>query len=240
MSPNRRKFWLGGGLLASVAAVYASLTAGDGAPVAAAAPASIREPVPASPVMESAAPAATAPDLSGLRLHGLTATGAIIATTGGQRLVRLGREVVAGVTLKEVRQHHAVLSTDAGLFELGLIGGPRAAATTAATTATADMRAIPAVAQRTEVLQYRFGLAPRRDDGRITGFAVRSGAEMPLLQRAGLRAGDVLIGVNGQTFDSDEKVMELAGEIAGAYTAEFEFERNGRRMKTSLPVNPRP
>ncbi|HET9428833.1 MAG TPA: type II secretion system protein N [Allosphingosinicella sp.] len=243
MSPDRRKFWLGGGLLASVAALYVTLTVGDGPPAAAAAPALAQPPDPAPLATAPLAPPAPAPDLSGLRLHGLTATGAIIATAGGQRLVRLGREVVAGVTLTEVRQHHAVLSTSAGLFELGLLGGPHAAAVTAVATAAAapaNISPAPAAARQTEVLQYRLGLAPRRGDGRITGFAVRPGAEMPLLRRAGLQAGDVLIGVNGQTFDSEEKVLELASEIAGAYTAEFEFERNGRRMRASLPVNPRP
>lgn len=244
MSPDRRKLALGVALTASVAALYLTLGSSGGAPVAAVVPAPAQAnalPVStAAPAGTAAAPAA-APDLSGLRLHGLTPTGAIIASAGAQRLVRLGREIVPGVTLKAVRQHHAVLATNAGLFELGLLGAVQAAPVIAVPAAGPIATSpAPAAARRTEMLQYRFGLAPRRTDGRITGFAVRAGAEMPQLQRAGLKPGDILIGVNGQTFDSEEKVMELAGEIAGSYTAEFEFERNGRRMKASLPVNPRP
>jgi general secretion pathway protein C len=240
MSPDRRRLWLGGGLFGSIAALAVALTSADENRVAAVAPALAQVPL-ATPPVSPAVPAPTpAPDLGGLRLHGLTATGAIIASNGGQRLVRLGREVIPGVTLEEVRQHHALLSTSAGLFELAFLGSARSAAPLEAAAGATPTTAAPMPARPTEVLQYRFGLAPQRTDGRITGFAVRSGAEMPLLQRAGLIAGDVLVGVNGQIFDSEEKVMELAGEIAGSYTAEFEFLRNGRRMKASLPVNPQP
>ena len=239
MSPERRHLWLGLGLLGAGTAFYLAVPTEDETVVAVAAPVATTI-APATPPPAPAQAAAPVPDLSQLRLHGLTASGAIIASSTGQRLVRLGREVMPGVILSEVRQHHALLTTAAGRFELGFLGlADAAAAPLPATAPTERTIMASAPARRTEVLQYRFGLAPRRADGRVTGFAVRSGAEMPLLQRAGLRAGDVLVGVNGQTFDSDEKVMELATEIAGSYTAEFEFERNGRRMKALLPVNPR-
>ena len=240
MSPDRRRLWLGASLLTSGGLLYLTLSAGGEAPVAAAAPTPIQAPVAAPPPSAPAAAAEPAPDLSQLRLHGLTATGGIIASGSSQRLVRLGREVLPGVTLERIKQHHAVLVTAAGRFELGFLGLAEAASTTIPGTAAGQPTGAPSPqSRREETLQYRFGLAPRRDGGRITGFAVRSGAEMPLLQRAGLRAGDILVAVNGQAFESEEKVMELASEIAGSYTAEFEFERNGQRMKTSLLVNPR-
>ena len=84
------------------------------------------------------------------------------------------------------------------------------------------------------------GLTPRKVGGRTTGFAIRPGANLPALQRAGLQPGDVLVAVNGQAFESEEKVMELAREIAGSYTADFEFERGVKRMKASTEVNKRP
>jgi general secretion pathway protein C len=85
----------------------------------------------------------------------------------------------------------------------------------------------------------RVGMAPRRNGGRIDGFAIKAGANLGPLLRAGLRPGDVLLAVNGQPFDSGEKLLELPREIAGSFTAEFEFERGGRRMRALLPVNPR-
>ena len=239
MSPDRRRLCLGAGLLTSGGLLYLSLSAGDEAPVAVAAATPLEAPVAAPPPSPPTAAAEPAPDLGQLRLHGLTASGAIIATGSGQRLVRLGREVIPGATLETVKQHHAVLATATGRFELGFLGLAEAATVTAISPTGQATSTSPPQTRREETLQYRFGLAPRRDGGRITGFALRSGAEMPLLQRAGLRAGDVLVSVNGQAFESEERVMELASEIAGSYTAEFEFERDGRRMKASLPVNPR-
>lgn len=240
MPAERRRLLLGGGVLAATLALYVSLPNADGATAPEATAIQARTPE-ADPAADPPAAAPAAPvDLSAFRLHGLTATGAIIASAGRQRLVRLGREVAPGVTLQSVRQHHAVLVTSAGLFDLGFLGVAEAAAPPSTImAAAAEPASVRPQARRTEVLQYRFGLAPRRSGGRIDGFIVRPGAEMPLLQRAGLRPGDVLIGVNGQTFDSDEKVMELASEIAGSYTTQFEFERNGQKMRASLPVNPR-
>ncbi|MGZ8998782.1 MAG: type II secretion system protein N [Allosphingosinicella sp.] len=244
MRVEGRHLWLGAGLLGAGLALYLSLDARAEMPaerpaerVAAAQPEAPLAQLQELPSVEATAPA---PDLSQLRLHGLLATGAIIGTASGQHLVRLGREVMPGVTLQEVRQQHAVLATETGRFELGFMGVSQGEeATGSAALASAGPGMTPAQAQRSAALQYRFGLESRREEGRTTGYAVRPGAEMPLLQRAGLRTGDVLIAVNGQTFDSDEKVMELAGEIAGSYNAEFEFLRNGRRMKATLPVNPR-
>ena len=199
-----------------------------------------RGSAPAAAVPEPAAapaPAATS-TAEGLRLHGVTASGAIIGYPGGaQRLVLIGRDVRPGLRLQEVRQHHVLLASSAGIIELGFSGpaqpaAPAQPAEAAASAARDDPR-------REERLQYRFGLEARRSDGRITGFAIRSGVELPVLHRAGLRPGDVLDSVNGQSFDSQEKVEELPGEIAGSYTAEFEFERAGRRLRRSLEINPR-
>ena len=239
MSPERRRLLLGVGLLTSGGLLYLALSAGGEAPIAVAAATPIEPPIAAPQPLAPAASTEPAPDLTQLRLHGLTASGAIIATGTGQRLVRLGREVIPGVTLEMIKQHHAVLASSAGRFELGFLGLAESAAANPIPSARPATGPSSPQMRREETLQYRFGLAPRRDGGRITGFAVRSGAEMPLLQRAGLRPGDILVAVNGQAFESEEKVMELSSEIAGSYTVEFEFERNGRRLKASLPVNPR-
>jgi general secretion pathway protein C len=89
-------------------------------------------------------------------------------------------------------------------------------------------------------MMFRTALAPRRSGGRVTGFTIRPGANIPILARAGMQPGDVLVAVNGQAFESEEKVLELASEIAGSYTADFEFERGGQRMRRSIEINKRP
>ena len=94
--------------------------------------------------------------------------------------------------------------------------------------------------QGMDAVALRLGMRPRKEDGRITGFELKQSRDLAPLQRAGLQAGDVIVAVNGQDFTSEEKLMELPAEIAGSYSAEFEIERDGRRMKLSLPVNKQP
>ena len=81
--------------------------------------------VPPAPVAMAPAPAPVAPVAgpSGLRLHGLLASGAVISTANaGQRLVPVGREVVPGLTLVRIEQNHAVLSSGGGEIRLGFDG----------------------------------------------------------------------------------------------------------------------
>ena len=217
------------------------------------APAAAPEPeplvsVPAPADLPPAPPPATAASVTnGLRLHGLAGTGAILATPDGhQRLVFTGREVLPGVTVKEVRQHHVVLASAAGEVVVGFAGtGPGTPSTSGA--ASSKGRSLyssrPAGAalatKRAESVRQMLAFEPRRANGRTMGFTIRPDAQLPVLQRAGLLPGDTILAVNGQSFNSIEKVMELESEVAGSLTAEFEIERNGRRLKRILRVNQR-
>jgi general secretion pathway protein C len=87
-----------------------------------------------------------------------------------------------------------------------------------------------------QTVDYRTGLQAVKSDGRISGFALKPKAALPRLEQAGLRPGDILLAVNGQALQSEEKVLELANEIASSRTAEFEFTRGGRKMTASLEV----
>jgi type II secretory pathway component PulC len=192
-------------------------------------PQTIPPPPPAAVVTPPPAPPA---DISGLRLHGLLASGAVIGfPSGRQRLVPLGRDALPGLTLRRIEQDVAVFDSTGGELRLGF-DGPVAAAPGAPTPAplTSSARG----AQREEALRYRLGLEPRRAGGRVTGFTVRANVEMPALARAGIRAGDVIVAVNGSAFD-EERMQELAWQIANSTRMEFEVERAGQRLRLSLP-----
>jgi general secretion pathway protein C len=168
--------------------------------------------------------------LSGLVLRGVLGGGAAIIgfPDGNQRSVPIGREFLPGVTLKEVALSHVVLATASGESRLEFNkpwseAAPVAAAAAVAKTPEAERRS-------QETLEYRTGLMPMKADGRIRGFALRPGANLAVFRRAGLRPGDVVVGVNGQAFRSEEKVLELSGELASARTIEVDFIRNGRKM----------
>ena len=181
-------------------------------------------PAPAPP----APPPAPAPSAEGLSLHGLLGGGAIIAAADGrQRFVAIGREVAPGLRVARIEQNHVILASPGGELRLGFDGISQAEAA-APPAASASEEAL-----REESLRYRLGLAPRQAGGRISGFIVRPNVSMPALERAGLRPGDVIVGVNGSGFD-EERMLELAWQIANSTRTEFEVERGGRRIRLAI------
>lgn len=208
---------------------------GGGAPATdPAAPATTAPPVAAPPPMPvAAAPVAPPADPTQLRLHGLLASGAVISTAGGgQRLVPVGREAIPGLTLVRVEQNHAIFSGASGEIRLGFDGIAQAVDPSGA--AAPAPAATGEAAQREETLRYRLGLAPRTANGRVTGYTVRSNVEMPALARAGVRPGDVIVSINGSSFD-EERLHELAWTIANSDATRFEVERGGQRVQLTLP-----
>lgn len=182
-------------------------------------------PAPQPAAATVAAQPTTAPNVSaeGLRLHGVMGAGAVIADAGGgQRFVAIGRDLRPGLTLERVGIDHVLLRSGVALIRLDFIG-PAAAGPAAVTAPSAD------AAIRDETLRYRLGLAPRQQNGQVTGHVVRPGAGIPALDRAGIRPGDVILSVNGSRFDQ-ERLLELAWTLANSDSVAFEIERAGRRI----------
>lgn len=245
---RRERILLGGGVAAVVAFAAYMMLRGGTAPeediVLASPPPAMAPSLPAPPpAIAQPAPSAS---VDGLLLQGVMGGGpgggaAIIAfPDGSHRLVRVGREFLPGVTLKEVALRHVILATAGGDMRLEFNKAAVSAGGGATSAAAAGPQGADEARRQRETLEFRAGLAPRKENGRITGFAVRPGAKLGLLQRAGLQPGDVIVAVNGQAFESEEKVLELSSELAGSYTAEIDYLRGGKPMKASIAVNPRP
>lgn len=79
-------------------------------------------------------------------------------------------------------------------------------------------------------------MTPRLQNGRVTGYTVGDGALPPLLARAGVEAGDVVVFVNGLGLQSDAMVAELSQEMAGSRLAEFVVERGGSTRTVSVKL----
>jgi type II secretory pathway component PulC len=211
---------------AAVAAVAARPAPLPAAPL----PAAVTVQQPPAPAMAAGAPEPAA----AVSLTGVLGTGqggsAIISYAGGtQRLVPVGRDVLPGLTLREVRRGRVVLSGPAGPVELAL-GGSITAGKQAAGGAAVPPAASAEVAART----YVGAMQPQRVGGRVVGYQVRSAGDIPLLKRAGLRLGDVLLSVNGNAIDGQERLTSIPAEIAGAPYVDVEFERDGRKMRARV------
>lgn len=193
------------------------------------------------PALTPAAPSARQP--AGLVLKGIFADGSgggsiILGSTGGEdRVARNGSEIAPGLRLTGIYSSYALMTGSAGSMRMEIGKGPflpvldpsASAGTWSGAEAFTD-------APRSEASQP-LGLTPVRTNGRIEGFAITPATSIPQLQQAGLKVGDVLVAVNGQAFESTEKVLELSNEIATSRTAEFEYVRQGKRLKSTLRIN---
>ena len=176
---------------------------------------------------------------------------AILAVAGGsQRRVALGGQAATGVTLADVTPTGIVVDTGATRYRLAVraFGGasrpeavvePQPAPTAAAAhdNSGALSRAPFADAGRAAdmSLQLRLGLKPVRDGEVTRGYRI-AGRNLPVFAKAGLRAGDVVLAVNGSPFVRDEEVAELPEEIAQARSVIIAFERGGARQSVTLDM----
>jgi hypothetical protein len=226
LSQRDRRALTGGGLVIVALLAYLLWPEGDAPPPAPVQP----EPVAPPPLVIVPPAAAPAVDVSQLHLFGVMASGAVFGMAdGGQRFVPVGREIVPGVTLLRVELHHAVLATAAGEVRLGFDGVDRSRAAPAPSSASR--------AGSDDTLRYRLGLAPRMVGGRVSGFTVRPGADLPALARAGVQPGDLILRVNGSQLD-EERRDELAWTIANSRQVELEIERGGRPLRLTLQSRP--
>ena len=199
-------------------------------PPPAAAPVITTAPPPppsAAPVVPPASPVGLV--LNGVFRGGSGGGSAVIGFPGGgQRLVRIGKQIQPGLTLKDVGDTFAVISTTGGDYRLAF-GQPAELQASAPPAAPAPDQQV----QKQETMALRLGLDPVQTNGRISGYRIKQGVDLPHLNRAGLQPGDVILGVNGSALD-EERLMELSWQIANSTRTEFEFMRGGRKMKVAL------
>lgn len=208
-------------------------------PAAVAAPSAPIVPPP-PPQPPAAAPAPTGFVLYGVMGGGPSGGAAILGFPDGtQRTVRIGREFMPGMRLKEVGVRHAVVATAGGDIRLEFNKAAQFQQAAAGLPPAPVGDSGREQQSRREALEFRMGLEPHEANGRVAGFAIRPKAKLPLLERAGLRPGDVILTVNGQALRDKEKVAELSQELATSYVAQIEFLRDGRRMKGNVEVNKR-
>jgi general secretion pathway protein C len=252
LTPRERRFLAAGAITLILFALYllwpsansSGVEIAEAPPPATAppvAPAPPPPPVMSPPPMAPAAPQADPGAVAGLILRGVMGGGpsggaAIVAgADGAQRVVRVGRDLAPGLTLRQVGVNYAIASSAGGdiRLELNKPGGTPVAAAPGAPAATrAGGPSASASAQR-ETMELRLGLEPVKSNGRTSGYSIKPGAVPARLQRAGLKPGDVILRINGSELD-EERLMELSWQLSNSERTEFEFVRNGQTMKAAL------
>lgn len=94
----------------------------------------------------------------------------------------------------------------------------------------ADLRVLPPVRSALAGAS----IAPPGEDGTREGYRVLRTDRLGLLRAAGVRPGDVLVGVNGLPLRNPDDALDALSQLRGASRATFEFQRGASRY--NVPV----
>ena len=80
-------------------------------------------------------------------------------------------------------------------------------------------------------------LQPALVDGRIQGLRIGESANATLLQRNGLKAGDVLVEIEGRSLDSIGRLDSVAASLRDADSVTLTIMRDGQKRRLTLDLN---
>lgn len=184
--------------------------------------------------------------LFGVRTDGAGGGSAIIGLADGRQLsVAVGEEIEPGLKLQEVGADYVTLARGSSLSRLifsdAPVGaaappppppGPQTVTPDPQPAATATAPTGPSVDPAR--LMAQASLRPRMQGVRVNGFTVTAGGDGSALKAAGLRSGDVILAVNGQSLDSLDRIAALRGQLSNSASAEIRFERDGQVQTTTI------
>lgn len=179
--------------------------------------------------------------LYGVRLNEGTGLGsAIIAGPDGvQNSFAVGDEITSGVTLKAVAFDHVMIDRGGADEQLFLDQSQ------SASTASDEQTSAPAPSSApqgdggqgagnptADSIRRDVGIAPRMENGRITGLIVT--AKGPAFENAGFQAGDVVTQVDGQPIGSPSDLQSLREKVAPGARISLTVERGASTATINL------
>ncbi|WP_372520043.1 type II secretion system protein N [Brevundimonas sp.] len=187
-----------------------------------------------------------------LRLFGVRAGAggggsAILGLPDGTQLsVGVGEEVLPGLVLRAVAEDHVTVARGSSVSRIDFGEVPVGAASVPPPPATPQVVAppppAPAAAEAAVIdparLMAEAGLRPRMQGLSVNGFTVTARGPSAQLQAAGLRAGDVILSVNGIALDGASAINRLRTDLAGAPEAVIRFERDGAPQTSTVRTRP--
>ncbi len=185
--------------------------------------------VAAAPVVVTA----LAVQLFGVRVDRASGRDSAILSTpdGVQSSYAVGDTIMPGVTLASVREDGVTLSRNGAREQLFLdqsVPATNATPAPAAAGSSAPASSAPAAGGGLG------GLTPRLVGGQVSGMTVS--APPPILEQAGIRAGDVVVSINGAGVTSATDAQQLASGLTPGSTVVVQVERGGRTVPIKVTV----
>jgi general secretion pathway protein C len=115
---------------------------------------------------------------------------------------------------------------------------PAASASIASTPrATSDwQQTVDRLRRNPDELARRVQIVPVLEGGRLTGVRVSAGTDAALINRIGLRAGDVVTAVNGAPVDSIARGQQIVDTLRNAASARVTVLRNGKPVDVTISL----
>ena len=169
--------------------------------------------------------------LFGIRMNEGSGLGsAILAGPDGvQENYVVGEEIMAGVTLNSVEFDHVII--DRGGVRESLYLDQSIPAQTVGTDDPA-LSAAPSVGANE--IPGVASLAPRSDQGRITGIVISPVGDGALFNSAGFRNGDIIVSINGKPVGSTGDIETLKSQIRPGSRLSVEVERGADRVPVAV------
>lgn len=205
-------------------------------------------PPPLPPVVQAPPPPAPPPvptltpaDVAQVRVYGTLGNAAIVSIgSEAQQRVSIGRQLLPGIVLESTAPGHIIVARGDTRLKVPLLTFDGTAP--AATLVTTDTKAkagpvakAPTLSRaafsgdnrRRQTLAFQLGLVREQHGETMLGFRVRKISTMPFFARAGLKDGDIVSTINGGGLHDEEKVMELADELAQSKRVVIGYMRDG-------------
>lgn len=71
-------------------------------------------------------------------------------------------------------------------------------------------------------------IQPQRRSGKLVGYRIYPGSDRSLFQKAGLKPGELVTAINGQSLDNPSESLKLLGDLAQASSVSITLERGGQ------------
>lgn len=186
-----------------------------------------------------------------LSLRGVLATNtegvarAIIASgDGDDESYRVGDSIGSNATLRAVYPDRVILERSGELETLRLPRDDAGDGLTRSASTSRDEVTIPEnvadlrdeIRDNPERITDIIRPTPHRENGEMVGFRIFPGRMRDEFRQLGLRAGDIITAVNGQSLNSAQAAMGLMEELENANQVELTIRREGRETNVTLSL----